>query len=233
MGSDGRDDLLLGYEEDGTRIINEDELLFLKIVEESEGHLDRIRENLENYGDLTDDLSLLRIGYQEGTHHDHSQLSQHVIQLVNRARAAVKAGQIKAAIGDLEEANRIDNSQPAVMRDLVKAYLKVKDYEKAAALAEDYVHIKPGDSEFLYLVSYCYKVLQDYPKAADFGERLRLRHHDMVKNLINLADIYFLQKNYPRSKSILDVALKLDPHNIKIKRLFEMHRRIESVIPKE
>ncbi|HRP68311.1 MAG TPA: SpoIIE family protein phosphatase [Turneriella sp.] len=228
MGSDGRDDLLLGYESDGTRIINEDELLFLKVVEDSNGQLDRIRENLENYGELTDDLSLLRIGYQEGVHHDNTQLSQHVIQLVNRARSADKAGQLKVAIADLEEANRMDDSQPTVMRDLVKAYLKAKEYEKAAALAEDYIHIKPGDSEFLYLVSYCYKILGDYKKAADFGERLYLRHHDMVKNLVNLADTYFQQKNYNRSRSFIDLAAKLDPHNIKVKRLIESLRRVES-----
>ncbi len=221
MGSDGRDDLLLGYDADGARIINEDEMQFLKVVEEADGQLDRIHEVLENYGDLTDDLSLLRIGYKEDVHHDHSQLSQHVIQLLNRARLAVKAGQLKVAIGDLEEANRIDDSQPEVMRDLIKAYLKDKQFEKAANLAEDYIHIKPADSEFLYIASYCHKVLQNFKKAADFGERLRLRDHDMVKNLVNLADIYYLQGIYARSRTIIDFAAKLDPHDIKVKRVLE------------
>lgn len=221
IGSDGRDDLLVGYDEDGARIINEDELQFLRIVEESDGQLDRIRENLEHYGELTDDLSLLRIGYKEDVHHDHGQLSQHVIQLLNRARLAVKEGNLKLAIGDLEEALRIDDTQPEVMRDLIKAYLKDKQFEKAASLAEDYIHIKPADSEFLYIASYCHKVLQNYKKAADFGERLRLRDHDMVKNLVNLADIYYLQGLYHRSRTIIEFAEKLDPHNIKVKRVLE------------
>lgn len=221
MGSDGRDDLLLGYDAEGARIINEDEMQFLKVVEQADGQLDRIQEVLENYGDLTDDLSLLRIGYKEDVHHDHSQLSQHVIGLLNRARVAVKAGQLKVAIADLEEANRIDDSQPEVMRDLVKAYLKDKQFEKAANLAEDYIHIKPADSEFLYIASYCHKVLQNFKKAADFGERLRLRDHDMVKNLVNLADIYYLQGLYARSRTIIDFAAKLDPHDIKVKRVLE------------
>ncbi|MFO1478862.1 MAG: SpoIIE family protein phosphatase [Turneriella sp.] len=221
IGSDGRDDLLVGYDEDGARIINENEQQFLKIVEESEGQLDRIRDVLENYGELTDDLSLLRIGYKEDVHHDHGQLSQHVIQLLNRARLAVKESNLKVAIGDLEEALRIDDTQPEVMRDLIKAYLKDKQFEKAAALAEDYIHIKPADSEFLYIASYCHKVLQNYKKAADFGERLRLRDHDMVKNLINLADIYYLQGLYNRSRMIIEFAEKLDPHNIKVRRVLE------------
>lgn len=221
IGSDGRDDLLLGYDEEGARIINEDEMQFLKIVEEADGQLDKIRELLDNYGELTDDLSFLRIGFKEDVHHDHTQLSQHVIQLLNRARSAVKAGQLKVAIGDLEEAHRIDDAQPEVMRDLVKAYLKDKQFEKAANLAEDYIHIKPADSEFLYIASYCHKVLQNFKKAADFGERLRLRNHDMVKNLVNLADIYYLQGLFHRSRTIIDFAAKLDPHDIKVKRVLE------------
>lgn len=221
VGSDGRDDLLLGYDSEGARIINEDEQLFLKVIEEADGQLDRIRDVLENYGELTDDLSLLRIGYKEDVHHDHTQLTQHVIQLLNRARLAVKANQLKVAIGDLEEAHRIDDSQPEVMRDLIKAYLKDKQFEKAANLAEDYIHIKPADSEFLYIASYCHKVLQNYKKAADFGERLRLRDHDMVKNLVNLADIYYLQGLYGRSRTIIDFAAKIDPHNLKVKRVLE------------
>lgn len=221
IGSDGRDDLLVGYDEDGARIINEDENQFLRIVEEADGQLDRIREVIEQYGELTDDLSLLRIGYREDVHHETNQLSQHVIQLLNRARIAVKEGNLKLAIGDLEEAMRIDNAQPEVMRDLIKAYLKDKQFEKAANLAEDYIHLKPADSEYLYIASYCNKVLQNYKKAADFGERLRLRDHDMVKNLVNLADIYYLQGLYHRSRTIIEFAEKLDPHNIKVKRVLE------------
>lgn len=228
IGSDGRDDLLLGYDTDGARIINEDEYLFLKVIEEADGQLDRIRDVLDNYGDLTDDLSLIRIGYKEDVHHDHTQLTQHVIQLLNRARLAVKSGQLKVAIGDLEEAHRIDDSQPEVMRDLIKAYLKDKQFEKAANLAEDYIHIKPADSEFLYIASYCHKVLQNFKRAADFGERLRLRDHDMVKNLVNLADIYYLQGLFTRSRTIIDFAEKIDPHNIKVKRVLEALARKNS-----
>lgn len=219
IGSDGRDDLMLGHDVDGARIINEDETLFLRIIEESDGQLDKIRENLEQYGELTDDLSLLRIGFEEDVHRDSSNLSQHVIQLLNRARLSVREGNLRVAIGDLEEALRLDDAQPEVMRDLIKAYLKAKEYEKAANLTEDYIHIKPADSEFLYIASYCYKMLKEYKKAADFGERLRLRDHDRVKNLVNLADIYYLDGKYGLSRKIIEFVEKLDPHNVRVKRV--------------
>jgi len=65
LGSDGRDDVLLGMTEDGGRIINEDETLFLKHVEEGKGELPVIAKQVESMGKLTDDFSLLRIGYRE------------------------------------------------------------------------------------------------------------------------------------------------------------------------
>ncbi|WP_411822263.1 SpoIIE family protein phosphatase [Leptospira sp. 'Mane'] len=62
-GSDGRDDLLIGTEGENKRIINEDETKFLQFVEKGDGNLSQIAEHIQKFGDLTDDLSLLRIEY--------------------------------------------------------------------------------------------------------------------------------------------------------------------------
>lgn len=62
-GSDGRDDILLGLSEDGKRVINSDRDLFLQAVEESAGDLARIEAALLRRGELTDDLSLLKLSY--------------------------------------------------------------------------------------------------------------------------------------------------------------------------
>ncbi|TGN20083.1 SpoIIE family protein phosphatase [Leptospira idonii] len=72
-GSDGRDDVLIGTTEttegENKRIINEDETKFLRFVEKGEGNLAKIAEHIQGFGDLTDDLSLLRIEYSpEQTH---------------------------------------------------------------------------------------------------------------------------------------------------------------------
>ncbi len=64
-GSDGREDLILGKNSDGSNIMNEDQGLFLNVVEKSDGHLDKIYENLVNTGELSDDLSLVCISYME------------------------------------------------------------------------------------------------------------------------------------------------------------------------
>ncbi len=60
-GSDGRDDLLI-YE-NGSSSYNQDENLFLKQIEESNGHLYTLVYNIMEKGEITDDLSILKLQY--------------------------------------------------------------------------------------------------------------------------------------------------------------------------
>lgn len=63
LGSDGRDDIMVP-DETGKKEMNNDSDLFLKIVEVGKGELYKIREIIYQTGDVTDDLSLLRILYK-------------------------------------------------------------------------------------------------------------------------------------------------------------------------
>ncbi len=64
MGSDGRDDLVIGKEPiTNADIINLDEKLFLHHVEKAEGDLEKIYEFILKTGNLMDDLSMLGIKY--------------------------------------------------------------------------------------------------------------------------------------------------------------------------
>ncbi|MBL8034428.1 MAG: SpoIIE family protein phosphatase [Leptospiraceae bacterium] len=60
-GSDGRDDVILTGMPEGE--VNEDEGLFLRHVEKAEGNLPEILNRIVASGQLTDDLSLLRIRF--------------------------------------------------------------------------------------------------------------------------------------------------------------------------
>ncbi|MCB1169207.1 MAG: SpoIIE family protein phosphatase [Leptospiraceae bacterium] len=65
-GSDGRDDLVLERSAEGVRVFNDDEQAFLKHVQSADGRLDAIAKSLAGVGEITDDLSLMRIAYREG-----------------------------------------------------------------------------------------------------------------------------------------------------------------------
>ncbi|MCB1180229.1 MAG: SpoIIE family protein phosphatase [Leptospiraceae bacterium] len=58
MGSDGKDDVRING------VINEDETLFLKHVEDGKGDLNEIASLIINTGEITDDFSMLRVEYK-------------------------------------------------------------------------------------------------------------------------------------------------------------------------
>ncbi|PJZ77515.1 SpoIIE family protein phosphatase [Leptospira neocaledonica] len=61
LGSDGKDDLIVGIREDGSKEINENQEAFLSRIEEAQGDLHKIYQDMEEY--LTDDISFLKIEY--------------------------------------------------------------------------------------------------------------------------------------------------------------------------
>ncbi|TGL33843.1 HAMP domain-containing protein [Leptospira koniambonensis] len=61
IGSDGKDDLIVGIREDGSKEINENQEAFLSRIEEAKGDLHKIYQDMEEY--LTDDISFLKIEY--------------------------------------------------------------------------------------------------------------------------------------------------------------------------
>ncbi|WP_100748101.1 SpoIIE family protein phosphatase, partial [Leptospira ellisii] len=65
IGSDGRDDILIGNGEN--RIINEDQDQFLKRVEEGSGDLREVYDRILKFGSLVDDFTLLKITYHPET----------------------------------------------------------------------------------------------------------------------------------------------------------------------
>jgi hypothetical protein len=99
-GSDGRDDLLLGYNEKGDRIINEDESLFLRCIEEARGDLESTVENILKIGDLTDDISLIRIEFNPDSEAFHAQRTseeKRKKQLLSDGMASLKEKDYAAA----------------------------------------------------------------------------------------------------------------------------------------
>ena len=214
-GTDGRDDLLLGYDATGNRIINEDEGAFLRHVENCKGNLPKIYQALKGVGEITDDLALLRVAFRESVHEESQDhvTSREIMRLINESRAFKKKGEFSQALGALNAANELDNSRPAVIYELLKLYLDQKEYATAAAYAEDYIYLRPADTEVVYIASVCFRKAGDLGKAADLGERVRLRSPRVVKNLLNLARIYASLGNTDRAEMLADDVLSIDHDN--------------------
>ncbi len=225
IGSDGRDDILLSERADGGRVINEDENEFLRRVEEGGGDLLAIEEAILRRGLLTDDLSFIRIGYREDAPYRDTSMPEPFRNLLQNGRKAFHEGNLEQAAGHYATALSTRPDHPEVLQELGQIYFKLKDHARAAEILEQFTDLYPADAEFLYLVSFSLKQIKNLKRAADFGERCRLRNPGNIKNLVNLADIYRLMENNERAEMLLALALELDPEYKNALRLQEALRK--------
>jgi len=204
-GSDGRDDLLLEHRE-GVRIINEDEALFLEIVRQAEADMGRIVSLLKEYGELTDDLSLLRISYR-GQRLIRAAAPDQLQSLRQLEESGALAQALEQALA-LIEADRHDVQ---AMKIAARLAYRLGDLERAFQLAEDYHDFRPADTRMLYLYAVLARKKGLLDLAAELSERIRLRDPAFKENLWNLIRAYVAMGVQGRARQLLEEYLELDP----------------------
>ncbi|MBL8021271.1 MAG: SpoIIE family protein phosphatase [Leptospirales bacterium] len=173
VGSDGRDDLNL-TPGDVNRVINEDEHLFVRIVEEANGNLDEIVRKLHEKGEITDDISLIKISYKPATANRTALVqinTAEVVRLMKDKRYSEtltllenqdlttagplllyykglcleRLGREQEALPFLERAIHLDQEQVAVLKVLGNVYFKMGKFKEAAESLERAIELRPGD----------------------------------------------------------------------------------------
>jgi tetratricopeptide (TPR) repeat protein len=220
-GSDGRDDLEIGRRDD-KRIINEDEEAFLRRVEEGRGDLGLIVDRLQEHGQLTDDLSLLRIAYRNAMAPILPDEDAPYRQRFREATDLLRSGQMTAGLAVLEELQTAYPSQPETGRYLGRVLYKLKRYEEAIAQLEPYFALYPGDTDLAHIISLAHKKLGRYDRAIEFGEKVALREPRSVNYLVNLADCYRLQGNLDRAAELAWRARELEPQHARLLNLEQL-----------
>lgn len=183
-GSDGRDDLEIGVDTNGNRIMNEDETLFLAAVENSQGNLEKIESEISKTGALSDDLSLLRISYAG----EQSVLPAGSRANLKTAKALINAEKNQEALDLMESDENRDHAR--FLSGRAKLSDRLGDSKRAAALTLQYLERYPWDTEFLYFATRILFRAGFIDLAVDAGERLRLRWPTHKRNLDHLAKIY-------------------------------------------
>lgn len=217
-GSDGRDDILTGHDDNGNRIINEDETIFLETVMEADGKLDRIVELTKSHGELTDDLSLLRLAYNGPSPADDRK-EPGLVEVLKEARNLARSENWERALERLYDAQKSMPGNSRLDRELALVYFRLKDYENAADHALRYTLKRPAELDMIYLASQSLKRCGDMENAIEYGERVRLRQPWHVRNLIHLADLYLKEGNRKRATDLVNQALEYEPNNETAKRL--------------
>ena len=218
MGSDGRDDLILGIDHEGQRIINEDETLILRHVERAGADLPRLVEELAKTGDLSDDLSFIRIEYSAPrTRRPPIRLAES--QAIENFKTDLKERVKPLTVAEIDAILENHRDNATEMHHAIRWLFQIKQYARGAEWAEKFVQTYPMESEFLYLAGFGFKLAGEYARGLDFSERLFGRSVNHEKNLINLMDLQLIAKQAAEAELTLGILLKLYPHNEKIPRL--------------
>lgn len=188
LGTDGRDDLMIGDTE-GNRMMNEDENLFLEAIQKAEGNMDTIMEELKNRGEITDDISLLKITFQPQGFQKRP-VSPGYLTYLKKAVKLTKEHKIGEAIFAMEKAYQLHPENAIVCKILGKLQFKIANYQIANEYFQKSYKINPNLEESILWSAYSYKRMGMIKKAIDTAERLRIR------NPRNREVISFLQRIY-------------------------------------
>ncbi len=195
VGSDGRDDIALGESEEG-RIINEDENLILNLVQKTEADLPILVEEIKKQGEVTDDLSFLRIEYSP---------NQEEIQLDVETKEQIAKAKNQLTKKNYDSAIKILNSSlqtithPKLWSLLGKVHFKSKNWSDAKLHLENAIPFYPEKEELLYLYAVCLFKLGQWNEGIVQAERLFLRNKFHKKNQELL--FYLLRKTENHEKS--------------------------------
>lgn len=218
IGSDGKDDLIL--QNNGKEIINEDETLFLRIVEDSKGELKSILDNIQKVGKLIDDVSIVKIFYRKEATNEKDKIEEQFSEEIRAQIFDYKQQKNYIELKNfLEEINQKVHNSSWITRELLITYFKLEYYSEFISEAESYLEVYPDDNEILFFLERAYMHIRNYEKALEIAERLDLRDPMDVLNLITLTDCYRLLGNKKKAIKSLNRLLDIAPEREEVKKL--------------
>lgn len=183
LGSDGRDDLVVGHDDEGQPVMNEDDRRILRIVRAADGDLPRIFLGIRASGEIVDDISLLRVQYA-GRKIDKPAA---VAELWRQHEAAQDAQQ---RIVILRKILQSDAENVVAWQALFRLYLGSKNFVEAAFISECILRLRPDRDFFMYSAALLFYKIGNYEKAINYADRLALRNWHFAPYLVLLGMIH-------------------------------------------
>ena len=216
VGSDGKDDIRLKSSENKASEINQDEKLFLRLVEKGKEDLKKIFILTMKKGNITDDYSIIKVKYkQKKKVYITKRLSdadkRKVDKLLESSKKAFQRGDVTESEVLLAKSVDIYKSSQALLIAPIQMMLKLKQYQKAFEALIEYSNHYPEKNSILFWISYTAKHIKNIKVAIDYSERLRLREPNNKRNLIHLVRLYLISKNKSRASLFLNQIKQIDP----------------------
>lgn len=200
IGSDGRDDLSL-TNESGDRYINEDETLIIRFVERTDGSLFPLVKEIEQNGEVTDDISFLRIQYQSDKL--KYTLPEEIRSQFTKIQTEVKKGNHEAALRDLLSLIK-KTSHPSFHSLAGKILFHQKRWEDAIFHLKLAFTANPSKENLLYLVAKAEYEINKLGEAVIWSERLFLRNKSHKQNTKLFFNILNRLENFDKKSFYLE-----------------------------
>ncbi len=170
VGSDGKDDIIIGKDEFGQNIINSDENKFLNFVEQAKANLKEIYSLIKESGEIGDDISILKIEHLPVPHDLRFLGLESLLIQAKRFYTQKKYEEVVTLCLEILEKYP---KNPDALKILIRIYYERKDFLKIAEYIDDYVAQRPSDLEFIFLASYAHKKAKNFTLGIAHGERYR------------------------------------------------------------
>jgi len=207
--SDGRDELVPPGTARGDKT-QFDETHFLGVVDATEGSLERLQDLIDRFGDLSDDISVVRAGFMEDRPL-RGVISEAAKASLNQAVAKANAGDIDGAIALAEETLLEQNRNADALAVLARLHVRKKNWKDALNAGRKALEIDPARTSLFYPVTFAARKCMDLETAVQLGERLRIREPLDNRNLSNLAQCYLRMGSRERAKTLIGEILETDP----------------------
>jgi tetratricopeptide (TPR) repeat protein len=106
-----------------------------------------------------------------------------------------------------------DFKNAEAMKTLLKVFILGKRYHEALLLAENALQIRPRDADIICLKGLVFYLLEDSFSARDSWKKVLEIDAGNLAAQMNLAALYFLNRNVGQAGSGFDRVLAIQPHN--------------------
>lgn len=191
MGSDGKDDI--AFMLDQKKVINEDETLFLKVIEKCKGDISLVYSNLLELGEIIDDVSLLKITYtdRDKFKEDHFE----------------KADSL--SLYQLIEAEKKEPDHLHLIRLISIKSIQAEQYEIAKYYSEKYLSFKADIIDILFVAAKSNFELKIFDKSLEYSKRFHAREPYDLPNLLLLIKSFISLNENDKALSLVKSSLRV------------------------
>ncbi|MCG6149025.1 SpoIIE family protein phosphatase [Leptospira levettii] len=200
VGSDGRDDIGLMSETEN-RYINEDETLILRFVERTDAKLLPLVQEIENNGEITDDISFLRIAYQSEI--PKLSISEEIRRTFLKIQTDAKKGNYQNALSELIPLLS-QFSHPNFHSLAGKIYFHQKKWIEALNHLKLAFNENQSKENLLYMIAKSEFQLGKIEDAVIWCERLFLRNKSHKQNTKLFFRLLDLTENFDKKSFYLE-----------------------------